>query len=266
MALEFKCPSCDEDISVRHLSVGDVVECEKCRDHVVIPQDAVTTSDSEDEALLEDILDPSTAENRVPTGVGDEIIAPQGRASKVVTVLAILFVIGFILFVLAYAVMHFSNENRKIVRSIDGKIQVTVPSNWIRQPGLHNEATLAVGNNSKKLYLIVLLENKSNFTDMNLEKYAQKTKESLISNLESPKTSGPLELIIHNDKAIQYEIRGIREGVEAVFLHTSVEHSQNYYQILVSAPSPKFSDRKELLQQVIQSFQATPPESLWKIE
>ena len=264
MTLEFKCPSCDEHITVRYLNIGDLVECQNCRSHVVIPEDAVATSDSTDEASPEDILDPSSTEE--DTDIDDAVVAPPKPASKVFTGFVLLLVICFILSVLVYAFMYFSSEPRKIVRSTDDQVQITVPASWIKQPKLHNDAILAVTNSSKELYLIVLPENKSNFTDMNLEKYAQKTKESLISNLESPKTSGPLELIIHNNKAIQYEIRGIREGVEAVFLHTSVEHSQNYYQILVSAPSPKFSDRKELLQQVIQSFQATPSESLWKIE
>jgi hypothetical protein len=263
MALEFKCPSCDEDISVRHLSVGDLVECQKCRDHVTIPQDAVTTSDSEEEALLEDALDPGIEED---TDIDDEIVAPTGRSSKVFTAFALLLAIGFVVFVLVYAFIHFSGENRKIVRSTNDQVQVAVPRSWIRQPKLHSDATLAVGNKSKELYLIVLSENKSAFPDINLEKYAQKTKDNLISNLKSPYTSVRRELIIHNNRAIQYEIRGIREGVEVAYLHISVEHSQNYYQILAWTLRSRFRSKKDLLQQVIQSFQATPPESLWKIE
>ena len=430
MALKFKCPSCNENIGIRYLSVGEVAECKKCRSQVVIPQDAVTISDDEAESLLKSILDHSAGENRVPNeveiesrsspsrkplpsssnhkrievagkeyklasrrirwwcafldniitlsavciiigciywvtpffqhGIGSYILASLGsslfifgcffqdgakngqslakklcsirvinsrngnpcnyRRSFVRNLLAFLpfdalFIFGkkrqrlgdkmagtlvvkyrssdvvhqesrasktavvlAILFVSSYGLMYFfdedyetgeiiaSDEGEKIVRSIDGQIQVTIPSDWVWQPELHDEATLKVGNSWKELYLIVLPENKSDFISMNLERYSQITKKSLMSNLEAPETSAPIKLIIHNNKAIQYEIRGISEGVKVGFLHTSIEDSRNYYQILVSAPSPKFSDRKELLQQVIQSFQATPPESLWKIE
>ena len=432
MALKFKCPSCNENIGIRYLSVGEVAECKKCRSQVVIPQDAVTISDDEAEALFKSTLDHSTGENRVPNEVeiesrpspsqmplpsssnhkrikvagkeyelasrgtrwscafldsiitlfvvgiiawvlllvvsffeyedigesniwiallmslfifgcffkdgakngqslakklgsiriinsrngnpcnyrrsfvrnllaflpfdalfifgekrqrlGDkmagtlvvkyrssDVVHQESRASKTAAVLAILFVSS-------YGLMYFfdedyetgeiiaSDEGEKIVRSIDGQIQVTVPSDWVWQPELHDEATLKVGNSWKELYLIVLPENKSDFISMNLERYSQITKESLMSNLESPETSAPIKLIIDNNKAIQYQIRGISEGVKVGFLHTSIEDSRNYYQILAWTLRSRFRSKKELLQQVIQSFQATPPQSLWKIE
>ena len=106
MTLEFKCPSCDEDITVRYLNVGDLVECQNCREHVVIPEDAVSPSDSEDEALSEDTLDPSNTDD-----IDDAVAAPPGRASKVFTVFVLLLAIGFIVYVSIYAFMRFFSES-----------------------------------------------------------------------------------------------------------------------------------------------------------
>ena len=264
MTLEFKCPSCDEDITVRYLNVGDLVECQNCREHVVIPEDAVSPSDSEDGSLSEDRLDPSNIAEDID--IDDAGVAPPGRASKVFTVFVLLLAIGFIVYVLVYAFMHFSGESLKMVRSTTNQVQVAVPRSWIRQPKLYNDAILKIGDKSKELYLIVLSENKSDFPNLNLEKYAQKTKDSLISNLESPYTAVRRNLIIHDNSAIQYEIRGVKVGIEVMYLHTSVEHSQNYYQIHAWTQSSKFSDNKALLQQITQSFQAVPSEALWKVE
>lgn len=261
MTLEFKCPSCDEHITVRYLNVGDLVECQNCREHVVIPEDAVNPSDSEDEALSEDTLDPSNTDD-----IDDAVTAPPGRASKVFTVFVLLLAIGFIVYVSIYAFMRFFSESLKIVSSTADQVQVAVPPSWILQPKLHNDAILAVTNSSKELYLIVLSENKSDFPDLNLEKYAQKAKDRLISNLKSPYTAVRRNFIIHNNSAIQYEIRGLSEGMDVAYLHTSVEHSRNYYQILAWTLRSKFNEKKEHLQRIIQSFQAVPSESLWKVE
>ena len=264
MELEFKCPSCDKHISVRYLNVGDLVECQSCREHVVIPEDAVTPSDSTEEAQSEDTLDPSITE--ADTDIDAAIDVPLKRPSKVFTALVLLLAVGFILFVSVYAFMYFFSESRKIVRSTDEQVQITVPASWIKQPKLHSDAILAVTDSSKELYLIVLSENKSDFPDLNLNKYAQKTKDNLISNLKSPYTSVRRNLVVHNNKAIQYELRGLSDGIEVAYLHTSVEHRQNYYQILAWTLHSKFSDKKEHFQEIIQSFQAVPSEALWKVE
>jgi uncharacterized RDD family membrane protein YckC len=187
----------------------------------------------------------------------DKITMSDGRAQKTIAVFAILFVLSF-------GVTYFADEfskNRKgekIVRSTDGQIQVTVPADWVGHPELHDEASIEVGNGWKELYLIVLRENKSDFVGMNLDKYSQITKEILEESLEFPETSEPSEFRINDNDAVQYEIRGISEGLEVVFLHTSVEDGRNYYQVLAWTLNSYFRNRKTLLQEVIQSFQTMP--------
>ena len=80
MALKFNCPNCNEDIVTRYLSVGEVAECKKCRGGVVIPQDAITFSDDEAEALPKNAHDKNSGENHVLTEV--EIKSPSSPSER----------------------------------------------------------------------------------------------------------------------------------------------------------------------------------------
>ena len=184
----------------------------------------------------------------------EEVVAKDRSAYKTLAIFGILFA-------LVYVPSLFFNQNQtpeKVVKSIDGQIQVTVPSGWTESSELNDDAVLEVGNVWDELFLIVILENKRDFISVDLEYYSQVTTEALISDIESPEKSQPLELLIHNNRAIQYEIRGTVEDLNIAYLHTSVEDSQNYYQVLAWTLSSQFHNKESILQDVIQSFQTTP--------
>ena len=183
-----------------------------------------------------------------------EIVTKGRSAHRTLAIFGILFVLG-------YVPRFLFNQNQileKVVKSTDGQVQVTVPPGWKELSELHGDTILKVGDTWNDLFLIVILENKRDFISMNLDHYSQITTEALVSGAVFAEKSQPLELLIHNDRAIQYEIRGIVEDMNVVYLHTSVEDSQNYYQVIGWTLSSQFHNKKSVLQDVIQSFQITP--------
>ena len=183
-----------------------------------------------------------------------EVVAKDRSAYKPLAIFGILFALG-------YVPSLFFNQNQtseKVVKSIDGQVQVIVPSGWTELSELHGDTILKVGNVWDELFLIVILENKRDFISINLDNYSQIAIETLISGLGAAEKSQPLELLIRNNRAIQYEIRATVEDMNVVYLHTSVEDSQNYYQVIGWTSSSQFYNKESVLQDITQSFQITP--------
>ena len=183
-----------------------------------------------------------------------EVVAKDRSAYKTLAIFGILLALGYV----PSLVFNQEETLEKVVKSIDGQAQVTVPSSWTELSELNDDAVLEVGNVWDELFLIVILDNKRDFISMDLEYYSQITTEALISDLESPEKSQPLELLIRNNRAIQYEIRGIVEDLHVAYLHTSVEDNQNYYQVIAWTLNSQFHNKESILQEVTQSFQPTP--------
>ena len=201
----------------------------------------------------------------------DDMVGPDRPASKTIVIFSLLLVLTYGSTLIQGSIdpsSRFPSQNEsspKFVESTDGRYQVTVPHNWVELPELHNEADIRVGSKSKELYLIVIVEKKAGLDDMNLETYSQLSKDFFISPLESDETSqllevsGPTELLIFGNRAIQYEIRTVSEGLGIVHLHSSAEDNQNFFQIIGYTAISNFShENKIIFQEVIQSLQNIP--------
>ncbi len=149
----------------------------------------------------------------------------------------------------------------KTVKTKDGKFQVTIPGNWSSRKDLNDEAQLQVALLRQEMYLIVLSETRSSLRStglggISIEKHSEITREALMQNAAGAKATGPTEVTIDGQKGIQYEIRGKVEGINAVYLHTTVEIDGQIHQILAWTLASKFEGNKENLQKVIKSFQS----------
>ena len=185
-----------------------------------------------------------------------EVVAKDRPAYKTLAIFGILFALGYGLAFLVYQNQIFE----AVVKSPDGQVQVqvTVPPSWTQLSNLNDDAVLEVGSVWDDLFLIVILENKKDSISLNLDNYSQISTEALISGLETVEKSQPLELLIHNNRAIQHKIRATVKDSSVAYLHTSVEDSQNYYQVIAWTMSSQFDNKESILREAIQSFQTTP--------
>ncbi len=205
----------------------------------------------------------------------DDIVVGDRPADKTVKFFLLLFILFYssnLIFRLIFPTSIFDSnhlidevKSSKIIKSTDGQFQVTVPSNWNVIPELHDDASLEVGSKWDDIYLIVLVDKKDELVDTNLENYSQITRGTILSELETDVTSefieisGPVELRVYDNKALQYQINGVIKGFDIVYLHTSAENVQYYYQIIFFGSPSNFSNGKiEILQEVIQSIRNVP--------
>lgn len=185
----------------------------------------------------------------------DEIVAQDRPASRTIIIFSLLLVLTYGSSLIQGSMNPTLLEkvtSPKFIKSIDGQYGVTVPYNWVELSDLHDKASIRVGSEWDDLYLIVLVQKKYGLSDINLEDYSRLTRGSIISVLESDETSQlsePIELLILGNRAIQYEIRGTVDGLDVVYLHSTAEDSQNFFQIIGYTGISNFSNKNKVVLQ-----------------
>ena len=146
-----------------------------------------------------------------------------------------------------------------ILKSPDGKFQLTVPAGWRENSSLNEQAEIKAANPLQEMYVIVLTEAKTDFTDdMTLDQFTTITRESMTSNLTSPELSPPLPVTINGNSARQYEIQGEVKNVKLAYLITTVETAAHFHQVVTWTLRSRIDKNQTTLQQVAGSFRPTP--------
>ena len=148
---------------------------------------------------------------------------------------------------------HVSDSGHEIV-SADGESRLVVPKDWSELKDLNEAAELQAGNRAKEQYVMVLSEKKADFTDMTLQKHHQLTREAMMKKMANPVAAETVDLIVDGHPALQEEINGTQEGVNIVFLHTTIDGDKSFHQILAWTSKSRWPKLKETLEEVTRSF------------
>jgi len=145
-----------------------------------------------------------------------------------------------------------------VLISADAKSQISLPEGWTNDRVLHPEAEIQASNPEDELYVIVLSEPKEKVKpgedlEGHSEIYRGLFEENLLFVQPSEKVADMTE--IRGNPAIQYEITGVADNTSVMYVHTTIETKNQYYQILGWARSSRYGEQKEALQAVIESFQ-----------
>ena len=74
-----------------------------------------------------------------------------------------------------------------VLKSPDGKFQLTVPAGWRAEPGLNDAAEIQAANKLNDMYAIVLIESKSDFPkEMTLDKFTDISKNTMMATTKAP--------------------------------------------------------------------------------
>ncbi len=146
------------------------------------------------------------------------------------------------------------------VVSSDGATQIAPPSHWRKLPGLNEEATLQLGHPGREEYLIVLTDSKEEF-DGTLAEHTKFTTGHLMDALENATLSEPETLTVGGLPALRYEIVGRIEGLDIVYLQTTVEGRHGFHQVLTWTLAPRRAQAWPILREATDSFQETAPEA-----
>jgi hypothetical protein len=145
-----------------------------------------------------------------------------------------------------------------VLKSPDGKFQLTVPGGWKENASLNDKADIKAANPLEEMYVIVLTEGKTDFTDeMTLDQFTNITRESMISNLTSPDSTPPQPVTINGNAGRQYEIQGSVKNVKLAYLITTVETPAHFHQVITWTLGSRKDKNQTTLQQVAGSFRPT---------
>jgi hypothetical protein len=152
--------------------------------------------------------------------------------------------------------LHRLSIERKEISSEDGNIKATVSGMWVKMPELNKEATLQVGYKRKEMYLIVLSEAKSDSQNLTLENHHQITRDRMLQKLTHASASEPGRLTLDGHPAMQDELSGTENGINVVFLHTTVDDGDHFQQILAWTLKSRWEQQNELLREITRTFRS----------
>jgi len=150
--------------------------------------------------------------------------------------------------------LHRLSVEKKEISSEDGKIKVIVSGMWVKMPELNKEATLRVGDKSKKMYLILITDAKAAVGNLTLENYHQITRDRMLQKMKNASASEPVPLTIDGHPAVQDELSGTRDDTDIVFLHTTVDDGDHFQQILAWTLKSRWEQQNELLREITRTF------------
>lgn len=142
----------------------------------------------------------------------------------------------------------------KVVKSKDGKTQLTVPSTWSEDSTSNPTASLQVVNSLSGMYAAVVTESREDFKTVALEKVTDVVRAQQGKRIEGATFTEPVQTTINGYPAMQYEVRGTIQNVNLAYLNTVVETPDNIHQILTWTLQSKFDANKPTLAEVAQSF------------
>jgi hypothetical protein len=143
----------------------------------------------------------------------------------------------------------------KVLKSPDGKFQLTVPGGWQDKPSLNAKASIGAANPLDEMYVIVITESKADFTaEMTLDEFTNVTRNSITSNLLTPEATQPQPVSVNGNSARAYEVDGVIKSVKLAYRIATVETPEHYHQIITWTLMSRKDSNRGALQQVIDSF------------
>jgi len=142
------------------------------------------------------------------------------------------------------------------LKSTDGKFQITVPAGWQENSTLNDKADIQAANPLKEMYVIVLSEAASDFSeDVTLDQYTDVTLNSMKSNLgAAAAATQPMPVSINGNQGMQYELQGETKKVKLAYVVTTVQSADHFHQIVTWTLQSKFDGNRKTLQDVAASF------------
>lgn len=141
-----------------------------------------------------------------------------------------------------------------VITSADGDSQITVPRDWSEMDDLNEVAIIQAANLFEEQYAIVIQDNKEDFADTDINAHSEATVQILLDSLTSSEVTTPTPLTVNGYTAVQTEIQGSFENINVVYLHTSIETREHFYQVVTWTLKSRFESNRSLFEQVTQSF------------
>ena len=102
--------------------------------------------------------------------------------------------------------------------------------------------------------MIVFVDQKDKYGDIELAEFAEGAQKKLVKRLGAPKISPPVEFKIGELPAIQFEITGGAGGSTYVYHQTLIQGPRNFYEILMWTPKKELDKNQYMIHEAVNSF------------
>jgi hypothetical protein len=145
------------------------------------------------------------------------------------------------------------------LRNVETNVKITVPEGWIAVGDSRRRTDdIYATYPEEQLYAAVLSESKTVLAQFDLENNAEQYRLLIRNQLDEFDGETRTGLTrVDGDPAVQYEIRGEVDGVSVVYLHTTIEGENNYYQVVGWTTASSYADNKAPLTAIVNSFRGT---------
>lgn len=141
----------------------------------------------------------------------------------------------------------------KTLRSTDGALEMKVPSSWRKVSNLNRAAALQAADPSKEAYGLVVADPKAPFAGTALGQFADTESQKLFQSIGDRRLSGPKLVTVDGKDALQYELRGVVDNLQVVYLYTFAETPDRFLKVLTWSLASNFDKNKRSLQDVTSS-------------
>jgi len=149
------------------------------------------------------------------------------------------------------------------VTSTDGKIQLTLPGGWSKESDLNKTANIQYSNRNTAQFVVTMTEAKSSFpAGFDINKHSEVTRQNIVKGLTGAQQSGPTQLTIGGNPAVQYVIKGKlapANNIDISYVHTTIETGKNFHQVVFWTADSLFAQSQPVFQSVLNSFKEVQP-------
>lgn len=145
----------------------------------------------------------------------------------------------------------------KVFTASDNNSQISAPTSWRVIDDLNEKAEIKIGNKVIDRYVLVLTETKDSVGVADVAEFTELSVDNFTSSIDNPTVSGPNTLTINGRQAVQYEVHGVTDDLEVVYLVTGVDGKEHFHQVIGLCGEEDFAKAREPLQTVIMSFEET---------
>lgn len=143
--------------------------------------------------------------------------------------------------------------------SEDGGVEIRVPDSWSKRSDLNPAAALQAGNREDELYVVVVVDPREFFAELSLGQFADTEIQRFVDTVAEPELLGPQLVIVDDSEALQYEVRGVVDEQNVVYLYTFAETSDRFLKIVSWTLSSRYDEHANTMQRVIESVRQLEP-------
>ncbi len=154
---------------------------------------------------------------------------------------------------------EFISDGPAVLRNTSTNVSIIVPKGWMKMgKDLRRNHDIYATQPSKLLYATVLSEDNVGLKRFGLADNSLQYRQLIRDQLENFESETKTDVTkIDGHQALQYEIRGTVDDQSVVYLHTTVEGADGYYQIVGWTTADRYRENKDVLENVVESFEGT---------